>query len=70
MISAVYNSYSEELRDSDIFKYFESKDQSQDYFKNLSYTDTESEENNMKTENEQQPIDKESTGEDDQNSGV
>ena len=70
MISAVYNSYSEELESSDIFRYFRGKDQSQDYFKNLSYTDIESGENNMKTKNEQQSIGEESTGKDDQNSEV
>ena len=36
----------------------------------MSYTDTESEENNTKTENEQQSIGEESTSEDDQNSEV
>ena len=66
----MYNSYSEGLRGSDIFRYFRGEDQSQDYFKNLSYTDTESEEDNTETENEQQSIDKESTDKDDQNSGV
>ena len=66
----MYNSYSEELRGSDIFEYFGGKDQSQDYFKNLSYTDTESGEDNTETKNEQQSINKESTGEDNQNSEV
>ena len=70
MISAAYNSYSEGLRGSDIFRYFEGKDQSQDYFKNLSYTDTESEEDNTEIKNKQQSISKESTGEDNQNSEV
>ena len=70
MILAVYNSYSEGLRDLDIFRYFRDKDQSQDYFKNLSYTDTELEGDNTKTENKQQSIDKESTGKDNQNSEV
>ena len=70
MISAAYNSYSEELRGSDIFRYFRGKDQSQDYFKYLSYIKTESEEDNIKIKNEQQSIDKESTDKDNQNSEV
>ena len=70
MISAAYNSYSEGLRGSDIFRYFRGEDQSQDFFENLSYTDTESGGDNTETKNEQQSIGEESTGEDDQNSGV
>ena len=66
----MYTSYSEELRGLDIFIYFRGKDQSQDYFENLSYINTESEENNMKIKNEQQSISKESTGKDNQNSEV
>ena len=67
MILVVYNSYSEGLRGSDLVRYFRGEDQSQDYFKNLSYTDTESGGDNMKIKNKQQSIDKESTGEDNQN---
>ena len=70
IVSAAYKSYSEELRSLDIFRYFRGEDQSQDHFENLSYINTKSEENNIKTKNEQQSIDKESTGKDDHNSGV
>ena len=70
MVPAAYNSYSEGLRGSDIFGYFGGEDQSQDYFENSSYTDTEPGGDNTETENEQQPIGEGSTGEDDQNSGV
>ena len=67
IISVTYNSYSKELRSSDIFRYFRSKDQSQDHFKNSRYTDIKSEENNTENKNKQQSIGEESTDKDNQN---